>query len=268
MPLAFRRLCLLVLVLTVAAPAARADEERKLPPKQDFHLYLFLGQSNMAGRGTVTSEDREKHKKILMLTKENTWEEASDPVHFDKPSIVGVGPALNFGRTMKAVAEDQVVIGLIPCAVGGSELARWEKGGDLYKAALARARRAMQDGTLKGILWHQGESDSVLGPRAVTYGMRLDAMIADLRKDLGQRDLPFVCATLGEFLPLERYEYSPQVNEALRELPKRVDNTACVETTGLEAKADRVHFDAEAARELGRRFARTMRELQMKAEKQ
>ena len=55
----------------------------------------------------------------------------------------------------------------------------------------------MQDGTLKGILWHQGESDSVQAPSAATYALRLDQMIADMRKDLGSKDLPFVCAKLG-----------------------------------------------------------------------
>jgi len=65
------------------------------------------------------------------------------------------------------------VIGLIPCAVGGTKLKRWVKGGDLYENAIHRALEAMKYGKIKAILWLQGESDSALEDDALTYEDRL-----------------------------------------------------------------------------------------------
>ena len=73
---------------------------------------------------------------------------------------VGVGPGLSFAKAM-AGNDETVTIGLIPCAVGGTPLSRWESDGDLYKYAIARAKAAMKDGTIKGVLWHQGEIDAM-----------------------------------------------------------------------------------------------------------
>ena len=256
-----------VVLLCAAGPAfAQGGKQKddKLPPKEQFHIYLLMGQSNMAGRGEVRLVDRSSSREILMLDRDNAWVPATEPVHFDKPGIVGVGPGLAFARRMKEAGGAEITIGLVPCAVGGTPLKRWEKGGDLYQAALARARRAMKDGTLKGILWHQGENDAVQGETATTYGARLAEMVRSLRADLDRPDLPFVCAKLGRFLPLERYPFGPVVDKALEELPNQVQNAACIDTKGLTAKSDRVHFDSESARALGQRYAEEILNLQRK----
>ena len=120
--------------VVVQAPAAKpvpaaGEVEPQIPPdRADFHLFLLVGQSNMAGRGKVEQQDREPHPRILMLNKERTWVPAVDPLHFDKPNIVGVG----LGRTFALDYADQhpeATIGLIPCAVGGSPISAWEPGG-------------------------------------------------------------------------------------------------------------------------------------------
>ena len=61
-----------------------------------------------------------------------------------------------------------VRIALVPCAVGGTPIRRWCRGGDLYKKMLARAKIAAEAGVLKGILWHQGEGDSHTDPGCET----------------------------------------------------------------------------------------------------
>jgi hypothetical protein len=157
----------IVLAFTLGDSYA-AEPEIKQPPKEQFHLYLLIGQSNMAGRGKIEEQDKTAHPRVLKLTKENTWAPGIDPLHFDKPQIAGVGLGSSFGRTM-ADADPDVTIGLIPCAVGGTPLARWQKDGDLYKQAVERAKAAMKDGTLKGILWHQGENDAGREETAKTY---------------------------------------------------------------------------------------------------
>ena len=79
------------------------------PAKEKFHLYLLIGQSNMAGRGAVEEADKTPHPRVLSFTKQNAWAPAVDPLHFDKP-IAGVGLGSAFGRAM-AEANPGVTIG-------------------------------------------------------------------------------------------------------------------------------------------------------------
>lgn len=235
-----------------------------LPKREKLHLYLLMGQSNMAGRGRVEAEDRTPHPRVLVLTTNNTWELAVEPITHDRASGLGVGPGLAFGKVM-AEKDASVTVGIVPCAVGGTALQRWEQTGDLYKRALERARRAQQDGTLKGMLWHQGESDSGRKETAETYGERLSRMIRDFRNDLGETNLPVVVGQLGEFLydrPENKSPFAKLINETLANLPKTVPATACIESHGLTHKGDVLHFDAASEREMGRRYATQMLQLQ------
>lgn len=261
-------LCLAAVVFALCSSSlSAADAEIKLPAKERFHLYLLIGQSNMAGRGAIEEPDKTPHPRVLKLTKENTWAPGIDPLHFDKPAIAGVGLGSSFGRAM-ADANPEITVGLIPCAVGGTPLQRWQKDGDLYKQAVARAQAALKDGTLQGILWHQGENDASREETARSYAQRLAGMIKDLRADLGAKDAPFVAGRLGEFLARETKDgkpsYWPLVNEQLDSLPKLVEGVAIVSSAHLKAKSDGVHFDSPSLREFGRRYAQEMQKLQAK----
>src|SRR5690606_28189926 len=196
---------LAALPLALALGCARAAPADGPPADRDrFHLFLLAGQSNMAGRGVVEPEDRVPHPRVWMLDAEGRWVPAVDPVHFDKPNVAGVGPGRAFALAV-AEAEPGVVIGLIPTAVGGSPIVAWEPGGvhaqagtRPYDDAVARARAAMRDGTLKAVLWHQGESDSneAAAPR---YEERLAGLVQRLRRDLDAPDLPFLVGGLTRF---------------------------------------------------------------------
>jgi pimeloyl-ACP methyl ester carboxylesterase len=258
------RSCLVLAAILAAGSVGAAEPEVKLPSRERFHLYLLIGQSNMAGRGVIEAQDQEPHSRVLKFTKENTWAVALDPLHFDKPAVAGVGLGSSFGRAI-AEANPEVTIGLIPCAVGGTPLSRWQKEGDLYKQAVERATAATKDGTLKGILWHQGESDAGSEATAKNYGERLAVMIGDLRAELDAKDAPFVAGRLGEFLARQSKDGKPShwplVNEQLDSLPQRVPGTAVVSSADLKHKGDGVHFDSASLRELGKRYAKAMQEL-------
>jgi len=244
--------------------AERARPGGPPPAKERFHLYLLIGQSNMAGRGTVEEQDKVPHPRVLTFTRQRTWVPALDPLHDDKKSA-GVGLGSTFGRVM-ADADPSITVGLIPCAVGGTPLRRWQQGGDLYRQAVERAEAAMAAGTLRGILWHQGESDADSEQAAGDYGERLAGMVGDLRAALGARDVPFVAGRLAEFLPKQKPDGSPtlyeKVNEQIDSLPSRVENAAVVSSAGLTARPDDLHFDSSALREFGRRYAASMQKLQ------
>jgi hypothetical protein len=258
-----------LLLIRSSLPAADtpgdAPAASKLPPKEKFHLYLLIGQSNMAGRGVLDKEHLVPNDRLLKFSKENTWVPATEPLHTDKPSIAGAGIGMSFAREM-ADLDPQITVGVIPCAVGGTPLKRWQKGGDLYEQALVRAKLAMQNGTLKGILWHQGEADSGSEDTARSYGKRLAQMISDLRADLGAGEVPFVAGKLGEYLARESKDGKPSlwpvVNEQLAALPTQAPRVGIAESNGLVHKGDGVHFDTPSLREFGKRYAAAMKKLQ------
>ena len=263
-----RRFVLGFVSLVCAAFAAdQAPSPAPAAPPADparFHVYLLMGQSNMAGRDTRALAAQVDNPRILALDAEGRWRVARDPIHVKiGRTEPGVGPGIPFARAMlKESGDSQVAIGLIPCAVGGSPLRRWVKDSDLYKQALARARSVAAVGRLEGVLWHQGETDSAKEDAAATYEARLARMIADLRQDLDRPGLPVVVGQLGEFLSSEKHPGADAVRAALRNIPAIVPRAGYADSAGLGHKGDELHFDATASEELGARFARAMRELQ------
>jgi hypothetical protein len=253
-----RNILLPIAMVFIVAGSVQGDPPGRVD-RASFQLYLLAGQSNMAGRGAVSEQDKRVHPRVFVLNRKNQWEPARDPLHFDKPSIVGVGPGLAFGKAM-AEADPNVIIGLIPCAVGGSPISAW-KPHSYYQAvnvypyddAVARCRVATQRGVLKGILWHQGESDSNAtdGPQ---HAYRLTEVISQFRHDLEVPDLLFVAGTFADAYTA-RVPESKLVIDAIKAVAEADANVSWVSGSGLPCKDDRVHFNAEGARELGRRYA-------------
>jgi len=237
----------------------------KLPPKDRFHLFLLVGQSNMAGRGKVEALDRQPHPRVLMLTKDHAWAPAIDPLHSDKKSA-GVGLGRTFGLEL-AKLYPEVTIGLIPCAHGGSAIASWKPGvyykptnGHPLDDAIKQCREAIKVGTLKGILWHQGESDSK--PETCgAYEAQLHLLVFKFREAFAAPDVPFIAGQMGQFD--ERPWSSPKkiVDAAHQDLPNRISHTAFVNSNGLTHKGDQVHFSSAGYRELGKRYAKAFRKL-------
>ncbi|MEM0924931.1 MAG: sialate O-acetylesterase [Planctomycetota bacterium] len=239
------------------AIAEHPDEDSTA--KKDLHLFLLVGQSNMAGRGKLTPTDKIAHPRVWMLGKDHRWTPAIDPMHFDKP-VAGVGLGRTFGICI-ADADSEIHVGLIPCAVGGSPIDSWEPGGyhhqtksHPYGDALMRAKIALKSGTLKGILWHQGESDSkpIL---AEAYELKLHTLIDRFRRDLQATDVPFIAGQMGQFDERPWSDEKKRVDAAHRGLPDRIPFTAFVASDGLAHGGDEVHFSADCYREFGRRFA-------------
>ena len=250
----------LLWIVTLSLAGMNLPAGTPLPPKEKLHLYILMGQSNMAGRGQLETEDRTPHPRVLVFTLSNQWAAATEPITRDRKAGLGVGPGLAFGKAM-AEREPEVTIGLVPCAVGGTPLSRWMKGHDLYSNAVVRAKAAMAAGTLKGILWHQGESDSGRPELAESYGQRLEQMVRDIRGELEAPELPFVAGQIGEFLydrGPDKSPYARVINQAIADLPKHLAHAAFVPSKGLQHKGDVLHFDSAAQREMGRRFAEAM----------
>ena len=266
-----RRLpAVLLVLLTLAASAcdatrpAASRDGRSDPP---LDVFLLIGQSNMAGRGTVEGPDREPTLGVYALTAGGGWATARDPLHFDKPRVAGVGPGLAFGKAMRAARPGRTV-GLVPGAVGGTSITRWVPGASddatdthPYDDAIARTHAVLRDqgGALAGVLWHQGESDASR-MSADEYETRLVELVGRLRTEFEDPDLPFVAARLAPYY-VAGHPGAANVNTAIDRLPSRLPATAVVATAGLLDGGDGTHLDAAAARELGRRYAAAMQRL-------
>lgn len=260
-----RIVSLFLVPLLAGALFCHGADPQSLPPKNQFQLFLLVGQSNMAGRGAVAEEDRTAHPRVLMLNQAGEWVPAIDPLHFDKP-IAGVGLGKTFGRII-ADQHPGVTVGLIPCAVGGSPIDAWRPG-EFYEPtkshpwddAVRRATRALQAGELKGILWHQGESDSNVD-LAPSYEAKLHDLIRRLRLELAAPGVPFIAGQMGRFDDNPWDESRELVNKAHQDLPAQVPGTAFVSSDGLQHKGDKVHFDTASYHEFGKRYAEAYQKL-------
>ena len=231
--------------VTTAAPEAKGKH----------HLYLLIGQSNMAGRAAIPPGDAAPLPNAWLLTKEGAWEPAKPPLNIHSTIRKGAGmqklnPGTQFAADMLA-AYPGTSIGLIVNARGGSKIGQWDKSQKFYQDAVLRTRQAMKSGTLKGILWHQGESNNS-DPDYLTH---LKALVSNLRSDLGDPNLPFIVGQINA----SKKNYP--VNDHLLKLPTVLKGTACVSSKGLTT-TDAWHFDAASQKLLGERYAQAMVGLQ------
>ncbi|WP_145076931.1 sialate O-acetylesterase [Aureliella helgolandensis] len=236
--------------------------------KEQFHLFLLAGQSNMAGRGPIAPEDLVTHPRVLSLNAGGEWQPAVAPLHFDKPGMVGVGLGRAFALQY-AKDHPEVIVGLVPCAAGGSAISSWTPGGyhpqtksHPYDDALSRTKLAMQDGVLQGILWHQGESDSGPGPSA-TYKSNLLELIGRFRQELAAPDVPVIIGQLGRFPGKEWNEGRYLVDASHKEIPRLANHTQFVSSAGLVDKGDQTHFASPSARVFGQRYYQAFKWEQM-----
>jgi sialidase-1 len=244
-----------VLIVLAAATCVQAEEPT--------HVFLLVGQSNMAGRAAIEDADRSAiDGASLWDIGEKTWKPAVAPFNLYSPhrksasmQRLNCGPAFvrEYLRTHPGVK-----VGIVCAARGGTSIEEWKKGRTqpwpLYDTAVNATRDALAggDAELKGILWHQGEGNS---SRWDFYPAKLKDLIANFRADLGAPKVPFVFSQLGTW----RREYRA-FNQMIVQQPQYIPHTLCVRTAGL-SRIDQAHFDAEAQRELGRRYAKAIERL-------
>jgi len=237
----------------------------------DMQLFLLFGQSNMEGAPQPAADDLVENPRVRVLgydtfgeRKWNEWATARPPLH---RAWAGVGPGDYFGKAMAEAWPDQT-IGLVPCAISGVDIDYFRKGvvsrrrsefeippdntrEGAYEMVIERMQLAKQQGVVRGILFHQGESDSAES----AWLDKVQELVADLRSDLGLSDsVPFVA---GELL------YSGCCsghNSLVNQLPSLIPNTHVVSARDLTELSDpyNAHFDLLAQRELGRRYAEVM----------
>jgi len=159
-----------------------------------------------------------------------------------------LGPGYSFVRKMLEQNPD-ISIGLIVNARGGTGINEWLGKSELYWGARKRTKTAMQHGTLKGVLWHQGESDA---GKPDEYPEKLQSLIANLRADFNDPNLPFIAGQIAK---------DGAINVRISKLPDTTHAAAFVSSDGLTT-TDGTHFDTRSQLVLGERYAEQMIRLQ------
>lgn len=229
-----------------------------------------MGQSNMSGRGDLaelppdlqTSDSRIRvlsNDGVLRLAREplDNPENQIDTVSADRSA--GVGPAFAFAKAVIAERPQSSIV-LVPCAKGGTLIAAWApaEGRDtLYGSCLARAREAAEVGTIAGVLWYQGESDSDNYDLASAWPGRFEILVSTLRSDLGIPGLPVLMVSIGD-RPVNgpyaaRFPAWCELQGAQNAFS--VPGVTVVPAAALDRNDDELHLSTPGAVELGQRLS-------------
>lgn len=249
-------------------------------PDPNFHIYLAFGQSNMEGQGNIEQQDKSVDKRFQMMAtvdncngrKLGTWNDAVPPL----ASCAGkIGPTDYFGRTMVEKTDEKIKVGVIVVAVAGCDIGLFSKdnyrnytggqswytdrvnayGGNPYGRLIEMAKKAQQDGVIKGIIFHQGETNAGDGNWPNNVKKVYDNIISDLGLD---NDIPFLA---GEVL---RSGTSSGANNNIAKLPQQSKNFYVISSEGFnQALGDgqNVHFTSQEYRDFGARYAEKMIEV-------
>lgn len=225
--------------------------------KENTWVFIMAGQSNMAGRGQVEPSDTITDKRILSINKDGQLIMAREPLHWYEPERTGLDCGFSFGKTIIKSIPDNIYVLLIPTAVGGSSISQWigdslYRGVKLFSNFAEKTNLAKQFGMIKGILWHQGESDAN-GGSIPLYNKRLAELFVKFRTVAGNQELPVLIGELGSFSKSK--EQFDLINKTIHEYSAQDKNSAVILTGDLKDKGDSLHFNSAGQRTMGKRFA-------------
>lgn len=250
-------------------------------PDPDFYVFLCFGQSNMEGYPGLEEQDKAGiDKRFRMLaavdfpaqerTKGN-WYQAVPPLC---RANSGISPADYFGRTMVAGLPENIKVGIINVSVAGCKIELFDKdnfqtyastaagwmtniikeyNGNPYQHLVDMAKLAQKDGVIKGILLHQGESNT----NDAQWPAKVKGVYDNLLKDLNLKaeDVPLLA---GEVVNADQQGACASMNAIIAELPKTIPNSHVISSKGCQGRPDRLHFTPAGYRELGKRYGQKM----------
>jgi hypothetical protein len=244
---------------------------------QNFYIYLCFGQSNMEGNAKIEPQDTtnvDSRFRVLEAVNcpdlgrtKNNWYTAVPPLcryH------TGLTPVDYFGRTMVANLPKNIRVGVINVSVAGCKIEMFDKDnfqvyaatgpdwmknmvkeydGNPYARFVELAKLAQKEGVIKGILLHQGESNTndTLWPQKVK-GV-YDSLLKDL--NLKPNSIPLIA---GEVVNADQGGVCASMNKIIAKLPQTIPNSFVVSSSGCTTGSDHLHFTAEGYRKLGKRY--------------
>ena len=222
---------------------------------QEYDIFLLLGQSNMAGRGTLLETDSEViDKNVYILDSDGGIELATNPLNrystIKKDNLKqGMGPGYSFAKKITQTTGRKVL--LVVNARVGCLLSDWEKGNQagFFEETVKRAHQAeAHGGKVKAVLWHHGEGDA----QDTTYLRRLAGIVHDLRAELGDDEIPFIAGEHGNWR-----DASKEFNKRLSNIAEYIPNSSYVTAQDCSKLEDTKapYFSREGQIYLGERYA-------------
>jgi lysophospholipase L1-like esterase len=126
-------------------------------------------------------------------------------------------------------------------------------GGNPYAHLVEMGKRARKDGVIKGILLHQGESNT----NDKDWPKKVKGVYENLIKDLNlnAEKVPLLS---GEVVNADQRGACASMNAIIDELPKTIPNSYVISSKGCTSGPDHLHFNPGGYRELGKRYAERM----------
>ena len=241
---------------------------------KNFYIFLCFGQSNMEGAGRAEAQDSVVDARFQVMEAvdcpnlgrtKGKWYSAVPPLCRCR---TGLSPADYFGRTMAANLPKKVRIGIINVSIGGCKIELFDKDnyqsyiatapswmlnmireydGNPYGRLVEMAKLAQKDGVIKGILLHQGESntDDTLWTKKVK--VVYDNLMKDL--NLNPKKVPLLA---GEVVHADQGGVCASMNSIIATLPQTIPNSYVISSSGCPDGRDNLHFNAEGYRKFGK----------------
>jgi hypothetical protein len=263
-----------VLIALLALNAASFSQDKK------FYIFLCFGQSNMEGNARIEAQDSVVDSRFQVMETLNCsnlgrekgkWYTAVPPLCRCR---TGLTPADYFGKTLVENLPKDVKVGVINVAVGGCKIELFDKDhyqsyvstvpqwmigmindydGNPYARLVEMAKLAQKDGVIKGILLHQGESNTGDSTWPQKVKLVYDNLLHDL--DLKPGSVPLLA---GETVNADQGGACASMNKIIATLPKTIPNSYVISSAGCPQKGDNLHFTAAGYRELGTRYGQQM----------
>ena len=246
-----------------------------------FYIFLCFGQSNMEGNAKIEPQDTvnvDARFQVLeavdcpdLHRSKGNWYTAVPPLSRCR---TGLTPADYFGRTMVENLPKDIRIGVINVAVGGCKIELFDKDnyqsyvstappwmtgminqydGNPYARLVELAKIAQKDGVVKGILLHQGESNTTDSLWTRKVKSVYDNLLHDL--NLQAQQVPLLA---GETVNADQGGICAGMNKIIATLPQMITNAYVISSAGCPDAQDNLHFTAEGYRMLGKRYAEKM----------
>jgi len=178
-------------------------------------------------------------------------------LHWYEPERTGLDCGYSFAKMLINKIPANISVLIIPTAVGGSSSTQWlndslYRNVKLFSNFLSKVEIAKKFGTIKGILWHQGESDA--NEKDIPhYKEKLAKLFSKFRAATGNSQLPIILGELGSFS--ENPVNFSLINKAIHEYASEDKNSSVISTNDLKDKGDHLHFDSKGQRMMGKRYA-------------
>ena len=257
---------------------------KPVDPKEQFLIYLCFGQSNMEGNATPEAMDKkdvDPRFQMLACVNFNNPKRTMGEWYTATPPIVregtGLGMADYFGRTMVKYLPEDIKVGVVDVAIGGTKIegfiseevadyikpeADWLKNyfkaydNDPYKRLVDMAKIAQESGVIKGILLHQGESNNTQQDWPKKVQLRYDRLLEDL--NLKAEETPLF---VGEMVSKQEGGACWGHNAVIAKVPSVIPNSYVISSANCPQKGDGLHFTAQGYRIMGQRYAKAALEV-------